>query len=191
MLPIVLDPRHVRAALVGAGPLAARRLALLSAAGVIPAVHRIDATDTALPEACADAEPAIPVIDRLPSDDELAGINLLLIAGVPDDLAAPLAERARARGVLTNVEDVIPLCDFHMPGIVRRGDLLLSVSTAGKGPGVARLIRRRLEALFPEAWAERLALLGAKRAEMRADGASPADINRAVTRIVEENQWLP
>lgn len=191
MLPIILDPRHVRAALVGAGPLAARRLAVLSAAGMIPTVYRFGDDDTALREACDDAGPPIATIDRDPTDEELAGFGLLLVAGVPTDIAEPLAKRARTLGVPINVEDVIPLCDFHMPSIVRRGDLLMTVSTAGKGPGLARLIRRRLEALFPEAWAERLALLGAKRAELRAKGASPADINRAVTHIVEENKWLP
>ena len=46
-------------------------------------------------------------------------------------IAAGMAARCRALGRLVNVEDVKPLCDFHTPSQVRRGDLLLSISTGG------------------------------------------------------------
>ena len=52
------------------------------------------------------------------------------------EISAALAGRARAQGILVNVEDEPLLCDFHVPATVRRGDLLLTVSSAGRSPGL-------------------------------------------------------
>ena len=50
--------------------------------------------------------------------------------------------------MLVNVEDRPALCDFHSVAEVRRGDLLLTVSTGGASPGLAARIRARLAAEF-------------------------------------------
>jgi precorrin-2 dehydrogenase/sirohydrochlorin ferrochelatase len=186
MLPIVLAPSFIRAALVGAGPLAARRLAILRGGGIEPTVFCPDPTDTALPEVAGTG-----LTYAMPDAVSLKNFNVVLAAGLSVEQSETLAGQARALGILINVEDVVQLCDFHMPSIVRRGDLLFSISTAGRGPGLAGLIRRRLEALFPEAWAERLDVLGALRQRLRADGANAATINRSVEKMITDNGWLP
>lgn len=185
MLPVVLTPAYVRAALVGAGPLAVKRLALLRDAGFAPPVFD-PAGDGVIAQAAGAA-----LIPRMPTQEELQNFNVVFIAGLPPEVARPLAEQVRAAGRLVNVEDDVPYCDIHTPGIVRRGDLLIAVSTGGRGPGLARLLRRRLEALFPPEWAERLQVLGDLRDRLRGQGAAPADINRAVAQTVEQNGWLP
>ena len=55
---------------------------------------------------------------------------------------------------------------------VRRGDLLLTVSTGGASPGLAARIRARLAAEFGPEWAERVALLRRHRAAWRRKGAT-------------------
>lgn len=185
MLPVVLSPAFVRAALVGAGPLAVKRLEILRDGGFTPAVYAPE-NDPVIAEAAGDA-----LIQRMPTDEELQGLNVLFVAGVSPDLARPLAERARAVKVLVNVEDDVPFCDFHTPGILRRGDLLFSISSGGRGPGLVRLLRKRLAELFPEEWAGRMGILGDLRDRLKAEGAEPATINRAVARKVEDNGWLP
>ena len=95
-------------------------------------------------------------------------MQLLFVAGLPEGEARDLAGRARALGVLVNVEDVLPLCDFHVPAIVRRGELLLTASTggAGAGPG-AGAARTAGRANFGPEWTARLKELGAARASWR------------------------
>ena len=78
-----------------------------------------------------------------------------------------LAALARSERVLVNVEDRPALCDFHSVAEVRRGDLLLTVSTGGASPGLAARIRARLAAEFGPEWAERVALLRGHRAAWR------------------------
>ena len=185
MIPVALDPARARIALAGQGPLAARRLAQLLDGGAAPAVFSPD----------PDAEIATLAGDRLvlslPSADELAPLQLLFVAGLDDATAADLARSARERGVLVNVEDVVPLCDFHAPSVVRRGDLLMTVSTGGKSPALAQMVRERLETLFPAAWAERLADIAALRDRLRAQGAKGPDVLRATRDFIAGKGWLP
>ena len=50
---------------------------------------------------------------------------------------------------------------------LRRGDLVVFVSTSGRAPGLSRSIRQRLEHLFVDDWDERLIQLGHVRQQIR------------------------
>lgn len=93
-------------------------------------------------------------------DGDLAGARLAISALTDEAANRAIAGEAERLGVLLNVVDVPALCEFTSPSVVRRGDLVLAVSTSGRAPGVAAALRRRLDAqLGPEyeAWMELLA----------------------------------
>ena len=167
MLPLVLNPLKLKTGLVGRGEALARRAALLAEAGV-------------------EARLLSPDV----SDEILASLQLLFVAGLPEGEARHLAGRARAFGVLVNVEDVLPLCDFHVPAIVRQGNLLLTASTGGTAPGLARALREHLAESFGPEWRDRLTDLAQERARFRSQGLSPAEISRKVRELVVEKGWL-
>jgi precorrin-2 dehydrogenase/sirohydrochlorin ferrochelatase len=167
MLPLVFNSHGVKVGLAGQGEALARRAALLAEAGVEARLLSSDASDAVL-------EP----------------LQLLFVAGLPDSEAQALAGRARALGLLVNVEDVLPLCDFHVPALVRRGDLLLTASTGGSVPGLARRLREWLAESFGPEWTGRLKELSAARARFRSAGASPAEVSRKVRDLIAEKGWL-
>src|SRR5918996_211718 len=150
MIPIVVDPRQSAMALIGRGEAAERRLELLLAAGAEQIIVFSDAPSPRLEELAA-----YRLRRRLPGAAELARFALLWIADLPVAEAEPLARAARAGGCLVNVEDVVAFCDFHNPAQVRRGDLLLTVSTGGRSPGLAARIRSELARAFGPEWADR------------------------------------
>jgi precorrin-2 dehydrogenase/sirohydrochlorin ferrochelatase len=102
-----------------------------------------------------------------------------------------LAGIARSAGTLVNVEDRRAWCDFHSPALVRRGDLLLTVSTNGRSPGLAARIRRRLEGSFGPEWAERLDRLGTKRDAWRRRPRPLAELARLTDAAIDRQGWLP
>ncbi len=167
MLPLVLNPVGLKAGLAGHGPARDRRAALLAEAGVEARL---------LPETV--------------SDEALAGLQLLFVAGLPEGEARDLAARARAQKVLVNVEDVLPLCDFHVPAIVRRGELLLTASTGGQVPGLARRLREILAEQFGPEWTGRLKELGTARAKWRAQGLAPSQVSEEVRALIARMGWL-
>jgi len=161
VLPIIVDPRKIVVGLAGSGEALARRRDHLTEAGVTP---------VAVANGCSGA---------------LTGLDILYVAGAARPAAEALAGHARALGVLVNVEDVPELCDFHVPATVRRGDLLLTASSAGRAPGLVRLVREWLSAQFGPDWVERVAILSRKRADWRARGLPPSVVS-AKTRSLAE-----
>ena len=77
------------------------------------------------------------------------------------------AVRLKAAGLLVNVADRPELCDFTLPSVLERGDVLVAVSTGGASAGLAKHLRLRLERLLPPSLAELAATLKAARGAMR------------------------
>jgi siroheme synthase-like protein len=96
---------------------------------------------------------------------DLDGAFLAVASSSEAATRAAIAREARARGVLVNVMDDIPNCDWAAPAVVRRGALVVAIGTGGVSPALARLIRERLEAEFGEEWAEVLRVVGEVREE--------------------------
>jgi siroheme synthase-like protein len=82
-------------------------------------------------------------------------------AGVRDAIAAD----ARAAGVLVNVMDDVPNCDFAAPAIVRRGDLIVAIGTGGRAPALASRLRAELSERFGPDWTELVEVVGRVRAD--------------------------
>jgi precorrin-2 dehydrogenase/sirohydrochlorin ferrochelatase len=184
MIPIMLDPAQLSLALVGRGDVATRRLQWLREGGATPTVF----SDRPCPGLRSSAGPSR--VRRLPGEADLAGLDLLWIADLPLAEAEPLAQAAREAGVLVNVEDVRDQCDFHNPALVRRGDLLLTVSTNGASPGLAARIRRDLAERYDEAWAERLTMLATKRRAWRRRERSLDELARLTDAAIDARGWL-
>jgi precorrin-2 dehydrogenase/sirohydrochlorin ferrochelatase len=92
--------------------------------------------------------------------------------------------------VLVNVEDVLPLCDFHVPAIVRRGDLLLTASTGGQVPGLSRVLRESLAEDYGPEWTQRMKELSLARAKWRSQGLSMAEVSQHVRDMISAMGWL-
>ena len=185
MIPVVVDSKRVSIALIGRGRAAERRLELLLEGG---AERLAVFSDQPAPGLVARAGARLH--RRLPEAEELSAFALLWIVDLPLTVAAPLAQAARGAGCLVNVEDVIACCDFHNPAQVRRGDLLLTVSTGGRSPGLAARIRAELARAFGPEWAERLNLIAARRAAWRRPGRPLEELARLTDATIDANGWL-
>jgi len=186
MYPLLVDLARVPALLVGDGPAAARRLAQLDEAGA--ARLRVF---SASPDPALIALAGARLERRLPTSDEIAAARLLFIADLDGEAAARLAWLAQAVGVLVHAEDRPALCDLNTPALVRRGDLLVTVSTSGRSPTLARRLRQFLEQLLTAEWADRVARVGALRDRLRAAGASLSAVGRASESLIDDERWLP
>ena len=169
MLPISVDLAQIRVMLVGDGAAARRRLALLDEAGASSLEIYAPSPDPAL-ALSAGAR----LQRRLPLPAEIARAQLVFVAGVPDPAAAEIRGAAQAAGALVNVEDDRRRSDFHSAAVFRRGDLTVAISTNGKSPGLAALMRRMLEHRFGPEWEMRLDEI----APLRRAGARPAPTRR-------------
>jgi precorrin-2 dehydrogenase/sirohydrochlorin ferrochelatase len=98
----------------------------------------------------------------------------LIIAATDDEaVQQEVFRQAEARQIFCNVVDRPEVCSFIVPSQVRRGDLCLAISTGGQSPALAKALRKRLEAQFPEAWGLFVELAGELRRLILAGAETP------------------
>ena len=96
------------------------------------------------------------------ADGMLEGAFLVYAATDMREVNAAVAAEAKRRGIPVNVIDDPAASTFQVPASIRRGELILSVSTAGGSPALSRAIRMELEEMYPPAfgmWLERVSCL--------------------------------
>jgi precorrin-2 dehydrogenase/sirohydrochlorin ferrochelatase len=132
---------------------------------VIGSLALSERKDVALRDAGADVEVFANGAWR---PEDLDGAFLCVASSDDPSERDAIAGAARERGVLVNVMDDVPNCDFAAPAVVRRGDLVIAIGTGGRSPAVASRLRAELERRFGPEWEELLAVVGEVREETRA-----------------------
>lgn len=185
MLPINLDLDRLRIMLVGNGVGALKRLESLDRAEAKNvAVYAVEPTEE-LGSAAKDR-----LVRRMPLVADFEGVDIMLMAGAGEEDIARLVQMAKEHSVLVNVEDRKEYCDFYFPSILRRGDLVVSVSTGGESPALARTIREALEEIFPEDWAGRLTEIAEKRIEWKEAGDDLATVSAKTEEYAKARGWM-
>lgn len=161
--PVVLDLRGRRALVVGAGPVAARKVTGLLSAGAVVTVVAPDA----VPEIAND--PDVRWHRREYRRGEVASYRVAITATSDPAVNRQVARDGEAANVFVNSADDPANCAFILPAVVTRGDLQIAVSTNGRSPALARWARRRLESVFTDVHARTLDLLSEVRDELRAE----------------------
>lgn len=93
-------------------------------------------------------------INRSYQKGDLSGAFLVIVAEYQDDENDRIYEEAEERGILVNVMDDIPHCNFTFGSLIKRGPLTISVSTSGTAPALAVRLRERFEQEFGEEYEE-------------------------------------
>jgi precorrin-2 dehydrogenase/sirohydrochlorin ferrochelatase len=160
LFPMFLKLKGKRCLIVGAGNVGEPKIAGLLDTGARIRVVALDASPSVREWARAGK---IDLEIRHFESNDLDGAFLAVVATSSRILNERIYDEAQRRRVLCNVVDVPDLCDFFYPSIVRRGDLQIAVSTAGKSPSLAQKIRQQLDKQFGPAYTEWVSELGATR----------------------------
>src|SRR6266536_532913 len=103
---------------------------------------------------------------------DLDGAEYVFAATDDRALNARVAADARARKIPVLAVDDVPNCDFIAPAIVRRGDVVIAISTGGRSPATARRVREHLDRTLPAWWGDLLDVAAATRQDLRQTGAT-------------------
>lgn len=150
--------------LVGGGEVALRKARLLSKAGAILRVVAPDITPE-LGQLARESGQCLHADYRL---DYLDGVFLVIAATDDQALNEQVSRDCNARNIPVNVVDNPPLCSFILPAIIDRSPIVVAVSSGGKSPVLARMIRSRLESSIPAAYGRLAGLVGQFRDAVKA-----------------------
>jgi siroheme synthase-like protein len=163
--PIVLEMTGRLVVVVGGGTVAERKVEHLLDAGA--RVTIVSPVVTARLASWVSAG-RVRHIARPYRDGDLCGHELAFVATDDGAVNADASREARVRGVLINAVDDPAHCDFILPSILRRGDLVVAVTTGGASPALARAIREDLEAHIPQDYDALVRIAAEVRRELRA-----------------------
>jgi precorrin-2 dehydrogenase/sirohydrochlorin ferrochelatase len=181
--PINLEVRGRTCLVVGGGKVAARKARDLAAAGAAVTVVAPDVAPG------LKADDRIDVRERAFRDTDLHGAFLVVVATDDDVLNRAVARDAADFGCLVNVADCPALSNFIVPATLRRGELLVAVSTGGASPALSRRIRERLEEQFGPEYADFVEVLGEVRREVF-DKVPEGERRPEVFRELTDERWL-
>lgn len=181
LYPIVLLLRDRRVLVVGGGNVGARKAAGLVEAGahVVVVSPRVTPAFARLVDVAA-----LTLIERRYTVEDLAGMALVVAATDDREVNAQIGDDARRAGVLVSVADNPRASDFIVPAVVRRGDLLLAISTGGRSPALAGHLRRELDLLVPDDWEVLVRLLGIARAKVQTAVDNPTRRQEVMKQLI-------
>ncbi len=149
--PIILSLENRRILVVGGGKVALRKINKM-----LEAKAEITVTAPQIEPELAELAVNGRIKWRQESfkSEQLIGYDLIIAATNEREVNSNVVESARRERILVNSVDEAVYSDFLFPAIIRRGDLLIAVSTSGKSPALARKIRQELEFIFGREYEE-------------------------------------
>ncbi|MCP4212015.1 MAG: uroporphyrinogen-III C-methyltransferase [Halieaceae bacterium] len=164
-LPVCLKLTDAPVLLVGAGSIATRKARLLLRAGARLTVVAPDITQEL--ESLLEQNGGTWCETEY-RESHLQG-NQLVVAATPDKrVNERVYLHACARAIQVNVVDAPQLCTFIFPSIVDRDPLVVAITSSGRSPVLARILRRKIEALLPAAYGDLARFAGTFRENVKA-----------------------
>jgi precorrin-2 dehydrogenase/sirohydrochlorin ferrochelatase len=186
--PIFVNLENKQCLVVGAGEVGKRKIQSLVDSGT-GSVAIIDTRP-----ADAEMEPVLARENvsfecREFRDGDLDGKFLVIACTSSEEVNWRISNLCAERGILCNIVDQPEKCSFIVPATVKRGDLTVAISTAGRSPAMAKRIRKELQESFGDEYASLLTVMGRIRPLLLGLGMSTAE-NTAVLRSLVNSDLL-
>jgi precorrin-2 dehydrogenase len=168
--PIHLDIQNTNCLVVGGGGVGTRKVFTLLNCGAKVTVVSPDISEQLRELAVS---PSLTLKQRPYQSGDLEGMFLVIGATDDETLNRQISTDAKQRGLLCNIADRPAICNFILPSIVQRDDLIFTISTSGRSPALAKKLRQSLEALFGEEYGVFLKLMGGIRKKLLSRSHEP------------------
>jgi precorrin-2 dehydrogenase/sirohydrochlorin ferrochelatase len=180
--PINLDIKNRECLVVGAGGVGTRKVKTLVDCGANVTVVSPVLSDEIL---SLEEKNKIKVKKRHYQTKDLEGMFLVIGATGDESINRKISLDADRLNLLCNIADLPEACNFILPSIVERGDLIISISTSGKSPAFAKRLRKDLEKEFGEEYAQLLRIMGNIRKKLLSEQHEPEAHKHMFEQIIE------
>jgi precorrin-2 dehydrogenase/sirohydrochlorin ferrochelatase len=180
--PMYVDLKNKKCIIIGGGEVAERKVESLLECRADVTVISPQLTERLQRLALARA---IKYLRRNYRRGDLEGAFLVVSATNNSDLNAIVCYEAHQKNILVNIVDDPKKCSFIVPSVVERGDLLISISTSGSCPALAKKIRRELEKKYGEEYVDYLKLLQEARDMIKQKYESAEERRLSLNRVLD------
>ncbi len=148
LYPVMVNLSGRLAVVIGGGEVASRKVLDLVEAGADVKVVSPEFTASIL--TAAESSISLQLVKREYTNGDLDGAMIVFSATNNPDVNKKVFSEAEKKGILINAVDDPPNCSFFVPSFIRKGELLLSLSTGGASPAMAARLRREIEKYIPD-----------------------------------------
>ena len=163
-LPIFINIRQRPCLVIGGGDIALRKINLL-----IKAQAKVDCLSPLFCEGIINLSKNgnVNLIDKSFEPDDMKDYAIIIASTDDSSVNSLISQLAKHAKIPINVVDSPELSSFIMPSIVDRSPVIIAVSSAGKAPVLARLIRAKLETVIPSAYGVLAEIAGEYRQKVK------------------------
>ena len=182
--PVNLDIRNRKCLVVGGGTVGTRKVMTLLNCGAKVTVVSSDVAEKL--QELSDGD--IIKLEKRPF--QISDLDeMFLVMGATDnqEINREIHSEAERLGVLCNIADRPEVCNFILPAIVNRGDLIIAISTSGKSPAFAKKIRKDLEKVFGTEYAGFLKLMGEIRNKLLSEDHKPEAHKHLFEQLIQRD----
>jgi len=180
--PVLLDLSGKKTVVLGGGRVGQRKIETLLEYGASVYVIARDMTPE-LQDLLLKGE--IKLLGHEFDESFVKDAFLIVIATNDRDLNKRVSAFAKESNILVNTVDQPEECSFIVPSIIKKGDLIVAVSTSGKSPALAKMIREELEHRFGIEYRYFLNMMGKLRKELISSGKSETERTRIFHDLVD------
>ena len=186
--PINLNLKNKECLVIGAGRVAERKVRRLLECGAQVSV--IAPLVTPRLKALAGKK-KITFKKRRVNLRDLNGAYLVISAASDRKINSTVSSYCRRKGILINVVDSPKECSFILPSVLKRGNLVIAISTDGISPALSKKIRQDLGRRFGAEYAKLLRIMAKLRPEalkkIKNPGLRKAFFKKAIRTILEND----
>ncbi len=182
--PIYLDIQNRNCLVVGGGGVATRKVITLLNCGANVTVVSPDLSEQLRK---LEGSPSLTMKQRPYQPGDLEGMFLVIGATDDETLNRQISRDAEQRNTLCNIADRPEICNFILPSIVQRDDLVVTISTSGRSPALAKKLRKSLEARFGEEYGVLLRLMGSIRKKLLSQSHEPEAHKPIFERLINSD----
>ncbi len=133
----------------------------------------------------------VDIIQREYQYGDIEGASLVYSSTNDTKTNRKVFEEAEEKGIFINSVDDPENCSFYVPSLVRKGDMILAVSTSGASPAMAAKLRRILEKSIPTDIEDILASLQEARSILKnLNNLTSSDRGKILKKIVNDDNLL-
>ena len=157
--PFMIDIQDKDCLVVGGGKIAYRKILSLIEYGANVTVVATSICDDIV-KLSLDNSKVLGLYEREYADKDVDGRFLVIAATGIEELDRYISDRCKLQGILVNAVDVTDACSFIFPAIIKKNDLVISISTGGNSPAGAAYLRKKIEKAVPRGYELNLSILG-------------------------------
>ncbi len=180
--PIMVNLDYKEITIIGGGKIAYRK-----AKNFIDFGYKVKVISLDFNEKFKDIESKIELIRDEYKEEYIENSFIVVAATNNRDINKSIGMYCDKKNKLVNVVDNPTLSSYIVPSTIKRGDLIIGVSTSGKSPSLASKIKKDLEIVYDDSYEEYIQLLGELRCEILKKYDDPVKKKQLLNEIINLN----